>query len=86
MTQLLRNLRNAAFTFGEGSSQHVRILATVQEHLREMRQKGLKTNLNMARKQESAMEGIEKSAIERANLQPDDLPELMETLASLQLK
>ena len=58
----------------------------VQEHLEEMKQKGLTTNLTQARQQESQMQGVEQTGAQKEPQQPDDLPELMETLASLSIQ
>jgi hypothetical protein len=46
---LLRNLKNAAATFGEGSNAEKSIRQTVEEHLLEMKAKGMTTNLARAR-------------------------------------
>ena len=84
--QLLRNLRNVVYTFGESSKQHMSMRAMVLEHLEEMRRKGLTTNLNLARQQERQMQGVEQTSVQTGTQQPDDLPQLMETLATLKLE
>lgn len=60
--------------------------AMVLEHLEEMRRKGLTTNLNLARQQERQMQGVEQTSVQTGAQQPDDLPQLMETLATLKLE
>lgn len=119
MNQLLRNLRNVTFTFGENSPQHISVRNTVQQHLEEMRKKGLRTDLMGARGRrrdgrrgdegeegrgdgegrrgdegegEDKMQGViveqtrEEGEEEKQQKQPDDLPELMETLASFSIR
>lgn len=121
MNQLLRNLRNVTFTFGENSPQHISVRNTVQQHLEEMRQKGLRTDLMGARGRrrdgrqgdegeegrgdgeggrqgrrgdegEDKMQGViveqtrEEGEEEKPQKQPDDFPELMETLASFSIR
>ncbi|KAK4494186.1 hypothetical protein PRZ48_014484 [Zasmidium cellare] len=51
---LLRNLRNAAATFGEGTPPYEGIRTTVEDHLQSMKKKGLSTNLTAARQQGAA--------------------------------
>lgn len=58
----------------------------VQEHLEEMKQKGLTTNLTQARQQESKMQGVEQTGVQNGAQQPDDLPELIDTLAMLSIQ
>ncbi|SMQ53982.1 unnamed protein product [Zymoseptoria tritici ST99CH_1A5] len=46
---LLRNLQNASSTFGEKSQPYNDILSTVNEHLQDMKRKGITTNIAQAR-------------------------------------
>ncbi|EME41096.1 hypothetical protein DOTSEDRAFT_135899, partial [Dothistroma septosporum NZE10] len=43
--QLLRNMRNAAATFGEGTPPYENIKKVVEDHLNEMKRKGKGTNI-----------------------------------------
>ncbi|KAM3424489.1 hypothetical protein BST61_g6493 [Cercospora zeina] len=85
---LLRNLRNVIYTFGESSKQHMSMRVTVQEHLEEMRRKSITTNLHLARlrEQQMQMQGVKQTSTQTSSQQPDDLPQLMESLATLKLE
>lgn len=48
-SQLLRNLKNAASTFGEGSPAYESVKATVTEHLIDMKRQNKPTNVTKAR-------------------------------------
>ncbi|CZT14821.1 uncharacterized protein RCC_12217 [Ramularia collo-cygni] len=68
---LLRNLQNAASTFGEGTPPYESVRATVEDHLREMRKQNKPTNITKAR------------AVQTRQKSDDDivLPAMFENLA-----
>ncbi|KXL50005.1 hypothetical protein M433DRAFT_151562 [Acidomyces richmondensis BFW] len=62
---LLKNLRNAISTFGEGTPPCESIRSTIEDHIRTMQNAGSKTNITAARK---ALDGSQRlqGSVEKA--------------------
>lgn len=73
-TQLLRNLQNAASTFGEGSPAYESVRSTVEEHLRDMKRQNKPTNITKARK-------LQSQEIQQHANDDIELPAMFENLA-----
>ncbi|KXT00503.1 hypothetical protein AC578_4088 [Pseudocercospora eumusae] len=69
---LLRNLRNATHTFGEGTPPTESIRTTIEDHLQDMKRRGITTNLAQARSQSSK--------------KPEDYAQLVDVFANLAIR
>ncbi|KXS93581.1 hypothetical protein AC579_3324 [Pseudocercospora musae] len=79
---LLRNLRNATHTFGEGTPPTESIRTTIEDHLQDMKRRGVTTNLAKARASGS------QSAHDTSNViqKPDDYAQLVNIFANMAIR
>ncbi|EME78429.1 uncharacterized protein MYCFIDRAFT_80845 [Pseudocercospora fijiensis CIRAD86] len=74
---LLRNLRNATHTFGEGTPPTESIRTTIEDHLQDMKRRGVTTNLAKAKAGASTSQDTEK---------PEDYAQLVDVFAKLAIR
>ncbi|KAF7186503.1 hypothetical protein HII31_12205 [Pseudocercospora fuligena] len=79
---LLRNLRNATHTFGEGTPPTESIRTTIEDHLQDMKRRGVNTNLAKARASGS-QSGKDTS---KDTKKPEDYAQLVDIFANLAIR